>query len=180
MAAIAALFVVSAVPAGAEDDNGKRFAEGAFHSAGSGGFVVAVGTAAQATPIQIPAAEHQDGVRIFGYAGGPSQGQVFCGDVWNVIVTAAFAAPDDKWLYEGLFTSHYLDEDWVGATSETAVRANHGFLDSRAWVQIFGTFLAPGTLDDGTHIVRQVLEHEQFGIFWAPAPLVFEVNDSAC
>ncbi len=176
----AVLSAALAAPASAADDHGKTFAEGTFHSGGAGGFIVAAGTGAQATPIQIPAADHQDGVRIFGYAGGPSQDQVFCGDVWNVIVTAAFSAPEDKWLFDGLFTSHYLDGDQVGATSETAVKANHGFLDSRAWVQIFGTFLAPGTLDDGTHTVKQVLEHEQFGVFWAPPPLVFEVNDSAC
>jgi hypothetical protein len=170
------------VPVTAADDNGKGFAEGAFHNAGAGGYNVAVGTAAQATPIPIPAGVQQDGVRIFGYEGGPSDGNTYCGDVWNVIVTATILFPDDKWLFDGLFTTHYVDGEIVGATSETAVRANQGFLGEgeRGWSQVFGTFLPPGTLDDGQHTIMQVLEHDPIGVFWAPPPATIFVNDSAC
>ena len=179
--AMSAIMVGAAVaPATAANDSGKGYANGAFKSTGTGSFVVAAGTAAQAAPITIPASEHHIGVTIFGYEGGPSEGVVYCGDVWNVIVTVAFGFPEEKWLFDGLFTTHHLDGDLVGATSETAVRANQGFLGERGWTQAFGTFIPPGSLDDGTHTVKQVLEHEQFGVFWDPPPLVFEVDDSAC
>jgi hypothetical protein len=95
---------VTVVPATAADDNGKKIAEGAFHSLGTGGAVLAFGAAAPADPT---AEDLWDSVRIFGYAGGPSQGRVYCGDVWNVIVTVSFL-PVRAW-FDGDVVTHAID-----------------------------------------------------------------------
>jgi hypothetical protein len=170
-----ALFATGALaPAIAKDDSGLRFAQGAFHSLGTAGLVVALGAAAPATP---QAADNWSSVQIFGYGGGPSEGRVYCGDVWNVIVTVNFAPPFlDRAGVDEVFATQTLDGDVVGATDETAVRWSSTF---QALTQAHGTFLPPGTLTDGFHVVSQTLEDE-LGIVWAPPPLMFEVSDSAC
>jgi hypothetical protein len=171
-----ALFATGAIaPAIAADDNGKTFAQGAFHSLGTGGLVVALRAAAPATP---QAGNNWSSVQIFGYGGGPSEGRVYCGDVWNVIVTVNFAPPsEDRAAVNEVFATQTLDGDVVGATDETAVRWSSTF---QALTKAYGTFLPPGTLTDGFHVVSQTLEHDVFGVLWAPPPLTFEVNDSAC
>ena len=175
MAMSAIMVAAMVVPATAADDDGKEFAQGAFHSLATGGAVIAFGAASSADPA---AEEHWNSVRIFGYGGGPSQGQVYCGDVWNVIVTVNIASPlADRAFVDETFATHTLDRVLVGATHETAVRwsSTLGTL-----TQSHGTFLSPGTLADGWHVVRQTLEHPEFGILWAPRPLRFKVDDSAC
>jgi hypothetical protein len=168
--------VVPAAAASPASDNGKAFAEGAFRSLGVGGAVVAFGAASPASPT---AADLWDSVRIFGYMEGPSFGRVYCGDVWNVIVTIDIPPPwfdIDRATMDMTVATQRLDGVVVGATDETAVRwsSTLGVL-----TQAHGTFLPPGTLADGFHVVSQTLE-DDFGIFWAPIPLEFEVSDSAC
>lgn len=179
--AVAMLSVVGAVvPASAGRDNGKRFAEGAFHSLGTGGAVIAFGAASHATPT---AEDHWSSVRIFGYSddgNAPSEGQVFCGDVWNVIVTvdqSAFFLDIDRATMDTHVATQTLDGFVVGATDETAVKwsSTLGII-----TQAHGTFLPPGTLINGWHEVKQTLAAPVFGVFWAPPPLVFLVDDSAC
>jgi hypothetical protein len=174
--AVSAIMVgATVVPATAAEDNGKKIAQGAFHSLGVGGAVIAFGAA---SPVDPDAEELWDSVRIFAYAGGPSQGRVYCGDVWNVIVTLPFVSPDaERSFVDEIFVTQTLDNVVVGATDETAVRWSSTF---GILTQAHGTFLAPGTLTDGTHVVKQTVEHPVFGIFWDPPPLEFEVNDTAC
>lgn len=134
--------------------------------------------------ISIPAADKKRRVVIFGYAGGPSQDQVLCGDVWNVIVTATSFPPEDKWVFDHLSVTHHLDDVLVGATDHTAIRAVQSIeaifgFDGRGWNRVAGTFLAPGTLDEGNHKVKQVVWFDTFPV-WEPQQLIFEVNDSAC
>ena len=172
---LALLMVAPATSAHAANDSGKKVARGAFHSLGTGGAVIGFGAASPANPA---AEEVWDSVRIFGYAGGPSEGRTYCGDVWNVIVTVNIAPSFvDRSGVDEVFATQTLDGDLVGATDETAVRwsSTLGTL-----VQAHGTFLAPGTLADGMHVVSQTLEHDVFGVLWDPPPLMFEVNDSAC
>ena len=175
LAMVTASGAVAPAIAKSPHDNGKRFAEGAFHSLATGGAVIAFGAAAHAAPT---ANDHFDSVRIFGYGGGPSEGRVYCGDVWNVIVTVNFAPPSiDRSQVDEVFATQTLDGDVVGATDETAVRWSS---TAQTLTQAHGTFLPPGTLTPGLHVVSQTLEHELFGVLWAPPPLTFEVDDSAC
>jgi hypothetical protein len=176
--AVAMLSVWGAVvPAIADGDNGKRFAQGAFHSLGTGGAVLAFGAASPATPT---AEDHWSSVRIFGYQGGPSQGRVFCGDVWNVIVAvdqSAFFLDIDRATLDTHIATQALDDVPVGPTDETAVKwsSTLGII-----TQTHGTFLPPGTLTDGWHKVEQTLAAPGFGVFWNPPPLEFLVDSSAC
>jgi hypothetical protein len=174
MMALAMVTASGAVaPAIAEDDNGKAFVEGAFHSLGTAGAVVEFGAAALATP---QAEDHWNSVRIFGYEDGPSEGQVYCGDVWNVIVTMDFQ-PVREW-FDGNFVTHAIDAgDPVVADLRTPVRWSSTF---GVLTQAHGTLLPPGTLSDGSHAVTQTLEHPYWGVLWDPDPVSFEVNDSAC
>ena len=160
VATMLALFMVaSATSAHAANDTGKKVAEGAFHSLGTGGGVIAFGAASPANPA---AKEVWDRVRIFGYGGGPSEGRTYCGDVWNVIVTVNISPPfvDRAGVHE-VFATQTLDGVVVGATDETAVRWSSTF---GTLVQAHGTFLPPGTLTDGTHEVSQTVEHDVFGV----------------
>jgi hypothetical protein len=172
---LALLMTTPATTTQAADDNGKKFAEGAFQSLGTGGVVISFGAAAHATP---DANDLLNSVRIFGYAGGPSEGQVYCGDVWNIIVTVDIAPPFlDRATVDQAFATQTLDGVLVGANRETAVRWSSTF---GTLTQGHATFLPPGMLTDGTHVVSQTLEDPVYGIFWAPPPLIFEVGDSAC
>jgi hypothetical protein len=171
------LFATGAVaPAIADGDNGKAFAEGAFHSLGTGGAVLSFGPAAAATPT---AGDQWASVRIFGYTEegeGPSQGQVYCGDVWNVIVTVDFE-PFRDW-FVGNFATQAIDGGAPFVVeSKTPVR-QMGALG--ILTQAHGTFLPPGTLSDGEHTVTQTIEHPFYGLLWGPDPVTFYVNDSAC
>jgi len=159
---------------------GRGYVNGAFQAVATGGFNVSVGTAAGAAPIRIPAAERVLDVLIFGYRGGPSEGRTFCADAWNVIVTVAFGLRADKPFLRGVSARHYLDGQLVGAEETTPFKASEGFAEERGISRAFGTFLEPGTLSNGTHEVSQVLEHETFGVLWAPPPLELNVSDSAC
>ncbi len=153
----------------------ERRSPNAFYSLGVGGAVLQFGAA---SPAQPTAKDLWDSVRIFGYAGGPSEGRVFCGDVWNVIVTVNIAPPFvDRAGVDAVSATQTLDGVIVGATHETPVR-----LSSTAGtiIQAHGTFLPPGTLTDGTHVVKQTLDLDVIGDIWDPDPLTFEVNDSAC
>ena len=139
--------------------------------------LIAFGAASPANPA---AEEVWDSVRIFGYGepGAPSVGRTYCGDVWNVIVTVNIAPPFvDRAGVDEVFATQTLDGDLVGATDETAVRwsSTLGTL-----VQAHGTFLPPGTLNDGPHVIKQTLELPSGFVLWDPDPLTFEVNDSAC
>jgi hypothetical protein len=174
--AIALLATGAIAPAIAEDDNGKRFAEGAFHSLGTGGAVHEFGAAA---PTNAQAKDNWDSVRIFGYTEfgeGPSQGQVYCGEVWNVIVTVDWQPIRE--FFVGNFATQAID----GGTpfvveTKTPVR-QMGALG--ILTQAHGTFLPPGTLGEGEHTVKQTLEHPFFGVFWDPDPVTFYVDNSTC
>jgi hypothetical protein len=170
------LALVAVVPATAQaaDDDGRKVAEGAFHAIGTGDAVVAFGAAAPADPAAL---EIRESVLIFGYAGGPSQGRTYCGDVWNVIVTVEFGSRSDQAVMEEIFATHTLDGELIGATDETAIRWSSA---AQALTQGNGTFLPPGTLTNGTHVVKQTVEHPIFGVLWDPPALSFEVDDSAC
>ena len=169
-----ALFAMGAVaPAIAKDDKGKKLAEGAFHSIGTGGAVLTFGAAAAVNP---QASDDWDGVRIFGYEDGPSEGRVYCGDVWNVIVTVGFAPFPS--MFDDVFATHAIDAgDPAVAEMQTPVRWSPT-LDF--FTQGNGTLIPPGTLSDGPHTVTQTVEHPIYGVFWAPNPVSFEVDDSAC
>jgi hypothetical protein len=172
-----AIFATGALaPAIANDDNGKKFAQGAFQSVGTGGAVLDFGAASPATPT---AEDHWSSVRIFGYEDGPSQGQVFCGDVWNVIVMvdqSPFFLDIDRATMDTHVATQALDNVPVGPTDETAVKwsSTLGII-----TQAHGTFLPPGTLIDGWHKVKQTLGAPGF-VFWDPPPLEFLVDSSAC
>ncbi len=67
-----------------------------------------------------------------------------------------------------------------GANRETSIKAKQGLLSGKGFVRIHGTFLPPGTLNNGTHSVKQVMEHPDVPVpLWEPPPLIFEVEDSA-
>jgi hypothetical protein len=174
---VATLSVVGAVvPATAGDDNGKGFAEGAFHSLGTGGVTLSFGPAAASNP---PAANGWASVRIFGYTEegeGPSQGQVYCGDEWNVIVTIDYEPTRE--FFDGNYATHAIDGgDPFVAEYKTPVRQNGAV---GVLTQAHGTFLPPGTLGDGEHTVKQTLEHPFYGVFWDPDPVTFYVDNSTC
>ena len=99
------------------------------------------------------------------------------GDVWNVIVTMEFGALSDRAFVEEVFATQSLDGNLVGATNETAIRWSSTV---QALSQANDTFLAPGTLSNGTHIVKQTVEQPIYGVLWDPDPLILEVDDSAC
>jgi len=172
-----ALFATGAVaPAIAKDDNGKRFVEGAFHSLGTGGATLEFGPAGPAGP---QAEDNWNSVRIFGYTEfgeGPSKDQVYCDDVWNVIVTVN-VAPFRDWFVD-VFATQSIDGDpHFVVENKTPVRQNGavGIL-----TQAYGTFLPPGTLGDGKHTIEQTLQHPVFGDLWTPDPVTIYVDDSAC
>jgi hypothetical protein len=171
--AIALIATGAMAPAIAEDDNGKRFAQGAFHSLGTGAGPIEFGAAAPANP---QASDNWNSVRIFGYEGSQSEGQVYCGDVWNVIVAVDFQ-PFRDW-FDGNFVTHAIDAGApVVAELETPVRWSSTF---GILTQANGTLVPPGTLSDGPHTVTQTLEHPFWGVLWAPNPVSFEVSGSAC
>ena len=177
---LALILVAPTMSAHAADGTGKKVAEGAFHSLGTGLAVVTFGAASPAGPASL---EVRESVLIFAYGEdddgypGPSVGRTYCGDVWNVIVTVEFGERSDRAFLDEVFATHTLDGDLVGATDETAIRWSSTF---QALIQANGTFLPPGTLANGWHTASQTIEHPSGFVLWAPPPLEFEVDDSAC
>ena len=172
---IMALAMVTAsgavAPAIAEDDNGKKIAQGAFHSIGTGAAVIDFGAAAPSAPT---ASDHWNSVRIFGYEDSQSEDQVYCGDVWNVIVTVSFE-PFRDW-FDGQFATHAVDAgDPAVAEMTTPVRWSS---TASIFIQAHGTLIPPGTLSEGSHTVTQTLEGD--GWVWDPNPVSFEVDNSTC
>ena len=178
-ATAAALVLVVAGFVNVAGGEGRGYAEGAFQSVATGGFNVAVGTAAGAASVRIPAAEKSLSVLIFPYAGGPSEARTFCGDAWNVLVSVAFGFREDKPGFPLQSADHYLDGQPVGAKEKTRVTSSETVLGERGVAQGFGTFVAPGTLSNGTHQASQVVKFDG-QVVWAPPPLTFSVSDSAC
>ena len=89
--------------------------------------------------------------------------------------TALYVDSNKVDVVDGLYSTIIGDNTLVGSLTDALAHSN-----VYVGVKVNGTFLPPGTLTNGTHVVKQTVYHPMLGVVWAPEPLIFEVDDSAC